>query len=1003
MAPGTRTAVTGDFATCVDAFVDRAAALRAADALQPIVALVGSHLLRRQLRRLLHERTGGAFNIRLVTFHELAVTLGRPALTGVGLRPVSPLFQEGLVARLLAEKGGYFGPVAHFGGTATALVATFTDLEEAGWSRWPDAAPRRGKLGDLARLFDAYRAGVSGEFFTPQDQLAAAVNRADRFADIFGADVLHVVGIYDANPLQRRLLERLAEHVAVQAYVPDTLQPPPLAVALGGHAAAPWTPPPDALRVWSCPSEAAEVEAIVRRVLALRREGVGYHEMAVLLRDGSAYTAVLIDTCRRAEVPLRLTTSAPVHAPSLRALVRLLGLLDTVFGRAAVIAFLTSVQLPLGEKTDRWRATQAQWDAISRLARVRRDDDWHRRLRQIPDLKGVTGAQIEASRHLRTAAKLLRDGLDAVAAAKTYAAAAQAFTELARTFVAADEPRDAALEGVATLAEFDRAGLALDLARFAEHAQTAIRGAEPALDQPGGLLVADWIAARGLRHRVVFVPGCVEGAVPKPPRVDPILLDPERDAVAEAAGRPGALPTTPELAREELRLFDLVLSGATERLWLSYPRLDAAEGRRRLPSHLLLTLLGRVTGETITYDQLPQHERVTVLPAGAFAPDDPADGLDLSERDLAAVRQLPPPARVAYLLRACGGTFGRAWQKQLDRFAARDVTAVEGRIADPAARAALAAWLAAKKHWSVGEIEKYALCPRRYLFDRVLGLASPDDPEQVVALTPADRGSLVHDMMEEAVKSGHDTFTDELAEVTRDLYQRLAGDNLTGGGLLDVAESARLAVDVQRLLGLAVEQSAEFADAAPETQLEVEFDLPPGMPRKLVGRIDRVDKKADAHVRVVDYKTGKAKNKLVDADLQPDDLNAGSALQIVLYAEMLARAWGLPHVAAVEAAYWHLRSRSKKDEARAVPISAAAMATLREQLPTLLTQLTGGVADGCFVPRPDVAATPGNDYCKNCDFTALCDAQGRAVLAFKSDLESLFPWLDTVGRVDASE
>ena len=51
-----------------------------------------------------------------------------------------------------------------------------------------------------------------------------------------------------------------------------------------------------------------------------------------------------------------------------------------------------------------------------------------------------------------------------------------------------------------------------------------------------GVFVGDVSAARGVRFRVLIVPGLIDGNFPRPARQDPLLLDAERQHLAETVG-----------------------------------------------------------------------------------------------------------------------------------------------------------------------------------------------------------------------------------------------------------------------------------------------------------------------------------------------------------------------------------------------------------------------------------------------------------------------------------
>ena len=987
------------FHACVDAFVAEVLARRGHGEREPIVALVGSNPLRRQLQELLYRRGGGVWGVWLPTFRDLAAALGRPALLRRSLRPVPPLYPHALLARLLRERAVYFAPVGRYDGSPEALLATFADLEEAGWSAWPLAAPGADKLGELAGLFDEYRRELTRDFFTPQDEMNEAIAEAGRFAARFGSGVLHVVGIYDVNALQQTLLTAIAQRATVRWWVPRVLTPPPFMQKAGLPPAEPWRPDPERLRVWSCPSETAEAETIGREARRLRRTGVAYHEMGVVLRHPDLYADLFAETCRRAGVPYRLAGGqTPLEAPAWRAVLRLLGLIGSPLGRTEVMAFLAAVELP---EADAWRETQPLWDRVSRLARVKKGDDWLDRLEKLAAGDSVSDEERRAARALGEAFAFLRAALNELAAAADFRRATAALTRLIERFLKPDERRTELLARLAELETVDRAGLPFDVAYFRGRADELILGLKEEAGDDAGLAIVGWTAARGLRFRVVFVPGCVESQIPQPPRQDPFLLDRERLEICRLTGRPNALPIAADRAAEEGRVFDIVCRAATERLVLTFPRLDPATGKPRLPSHLLLGLAGRALGETLTYDDLPRRSPlVEIVPAGRFAPVDPAAALDDDERDLGAMIELAkadPAAPIFYLRAARAASFERVWRRQQSRWADKFVTRHEGLCESAAARARLAAWAGDKDAWSVTELENYALCPRRFLLAQVLALRSPDDPELVVSLPADRRGRLFHRVLEKAAAAPGRLTPDELDRLIAAEYERLAADNLTGGGVLDEAERERLAAGIRALLAFAARQSEGYTVQSAERQLVAEIAIGE-QTVTLKGRLDRLDRDGAGGLRIVDYKTGKAKRHFDDKPPKNDDFNAGCTLQVPLYLLMMLSAG--PEPAAIRrAAYWFLKNKDGEVDPTAVEMTADFVAGHGDELRQVIAGIVGGVGAGRFVPRSDLLKNDGNAYCGHCDFQVICDPRGRARLAAKP-IEPYCPWLRLVGRFD---
>ena len=120
---------------------------------------------------------------------------------------------------------------------------------------------------------------------------------------------------------------------------------------------------------------------------------------------------------------------------------------------------------------------------------------------------------------------------------------------------------------------------------------------QPPAQRYGAVFVGSPHQARGRAFRVVFVPGLAERMFPQKPREDPMLLDEEMRAPLGAG-----LPMQEDRAKTERLLLRLAVGAATERLWLSYPRIDVAGARPRVPSFYVLDIVRAITGH------IPNHE-----------------------------------------------------------------------------------------------------------------------------------------------------------------------------------------------------------------------------------------------------------------------------------------------------------------------------------------------------------------------------------------------------------
>jgi hypothetical protein len=271
----------------------------------------------------------------------------------------------------------------------------------------------------------------------------------------------------------------------------------------------------------------------------------------------------------------------------------------------------------------------------------------------------------------------------------------------------------------------------------------------------GAVFVAGPHQARGRAFRVVFVPGLAERMFPQKPREDPMLLDAEMRQPL-AAG----LPVQEDRAKTERLLLRLAVGAATDRLWLSYPRMDVAGARARVPSFYVLDIMRAITGH------IPNHEdlqRQALVQGGAKldwpAPARPSDAIDDVEHDLSTLRDLiDSPDRAAvrghahYLLRlndALRRSVTVRWARGRSRWLPQDGLV---RVA-PGTKAMLQSQRLTARPYSLSALQKFATCPYQFLLSAIYRLEPNDEPQPLQHLDPLTRGALFHEVQAEFFRS----------------------------------------------------------------------------------------------------------------------------------------------------------------------------------------------------------------------------------------------------------
>lgn len=436
---------------------------------------------------------------------------------------------------------------------------------------------------------------------------------------------------------------------------------------------------------------------------------------------------------------------------------------------------------------------------------------------------------------------------------------------------------------------------------------------EPPKSRYGRVFVGGPQQARGRTFKVVFVPGLAERMFPQKPHEDPMMLDEELRAPLGAG-----LPMQKERGQAERLLLRLAVGAATERLWLSYPRIEMAESRPRVPSFYALDVMRAITGRIPNHEEL-QEQAATHGDAGLAwpSPANPARAIDDLEHDLAVLRELlaADPARVRghahYLLRlndSLKRSVTRRWGRARSQWTPFDgITRVNSNT-----EVMLASQRLGARAYSLSALQKFASCPYQFLLAAVYRLEPAEEPEPLQKLDPLTRGALFHEVQAEffralqsagslpvreaGIRDALATLDRIVARVAAEYHERLAPaiERVWRDEIADIAKDLR--VWVRRLPDAAewVPTYFEFSFGLPKARADVGRDphsqaepvLVDGR-FKLRGSIDLIEQKAGtALLRVTDHKTGRNRTTWKTV------IGGGGTLQPVLYSLAVQQALG---------------------------------------------------------------------------------------------------------------
>ena len=519
---------------------------------------------------------------------------------------------------------------------------------------------------------------------------------------------------------------------------------------------------------------------------------------------------------------------------------------------------------------------------------------------------------------------------------------------------------------------------------------------EPPSRRYGRIFVGTPHQARGRTFKVVFVPGLAERVVPQRPHEDPLLLDDRRHPL-------GRLADQDARKNAERLLLKLSIGAARERLYLSYPRLDVAETRVRVPSFYALDVVRAITGSIPDHRQLAREAADDAGASLAWpAPKDPARAIDDLEHDLASLKPLlesRDPASVrghAHYLLDLNEALGRSVRSRWSR-AQKQWSKADGIVrAAPAIKRALDMQRLGNRPYSLSALQRFSSCPYQFLLATIYRLEPREEPEPLMRLDPLTRGSLFHRAQAEFYRA---------MEKNGALPVTQAGVNdasrVVEAALEKVAAEyeEQLAPAIERVwrdeinelrrdLSIWVQRMAEDTSWVP-AYFEFSFGLsdegrderslkdPVTIAGRFIlrGSVDLIERSLDGEtLRVTDHKTGKnrAKDGLI--------VGGGGTLQPVLYSAAVEQ--GLGRKVVEGRLYYCTTAGGFTHHSMAIDDYN------RSQGLQVLTIIDRSIEQGFLV------AAPAERACNWCDFRPVCGPREEERVSRKAadkiaDLEAL--------------
>jgi len=981
----------------------------------------------------------GLLGIHRYSVSQFAAALAASELAARQRSAASRLAREALAARAVfasrqARSLLYFAAIADTPGFPRAVAATLDEMRLAGVAP-TQLAPAGGAGEDLARLLTDYLEEMDRHRLA---DLAMIYEFAARELRPAPGPVLWL----DLRPrslAERRFLERLAgltPALSATALAADqetiewleSLTPvreaPVSAPAtaldrirrhLFSYEDLSAAPPDSTFDFFSAGTEALECAEIARRIRKLAAAGTPFDRVAVLLRNVDLYTPLLEDALRRARVPAYFTGGALRPDPAGRAFLALLECALEDLPATRFAEYLSLGQVPMGDSApaDAWTPAadelartpftgeetgtaeasdstpvEAPW-AWERLlvdaAVVGGYDRWVRRLRGLEaELRAQTAEvpeetprrlalerQLERLRSLEAFCLPLIERLHGL---PRLACWNEWLTVLRALALAALKNPHTVLPLLDELEVMGDLGpVSLEEVAAVLRERLRFLRVPPPDRRYGRVFVASLDETEIRSFAVVFLPGLAEGQFPRKPFEDPLLLDAARQRIS------AALATQPDrLLSERLRLHQAA-SAAESSLVVSYPRIDLATSRPRVPSFYALEVLRAAEGQLPDFRVLEKRAAAAATTRlGWPAPVDPADALDETEHDLAVLGPLmarPEQARgrARYMLRA-NPHFARSLRARGRRWRNAWHDADGLVLAEDAG--ALAAFLPAASTYSASSLQTFSDCPYRFFLHAVQHLRPRDELTPLSQMDPLTRGSLIHrvqfrflsrlaaegrlplhplrlqewyDPLDAALDEVAREYAEELApaipRVWRNEVEAIRAD--LRAWLRDSALHAHTwkPLHFEYSFGLARRDRDADAASAPEPVTLLDGAL------RLCGSIDVVESDG-LKLRVVDYKTGKP------PDAAPAGIGGGQVLQPALYALAAEQLLKLPAESGL------LYFCTQRGEYRRVEILLTDQ--VRANVRRAVEVIGQAIGEG-FLP-----AAPRKGACGRCDYRPVC-------------------------------
>lgn len=991
------------------------------DALAPVTIVPPSPLSGYHIRRAFGRLPGGIVNVQFKPLHAMLELIGSGPLANAGRRPLGEAFRHEAIRAVAEEDDSVFGDLPIEEALLRTLEQRFAEFDECDDDTLLEIALGGAIPAYLVGRYREFRERTSN-YYTNRDLAESATRalatRATRPSVLNDIGSVIVFLPDDWTPAQRRFLDALSRHTDVQVIVGLTGEDDPIDTRGRANWAVPERSPgasiPYAQRIVQSPDAEEEVRSTIRDIAGslLSERPTPLHRTAILYRHAEPYARICAEQLDAARITWNgLNAQTLGQSIAGRVLGGILGLMQhrTPVWANDVAPWLAAAPI---RGADGRPAPIARWNRLARSANLHRGpQDWTTRLNRyratrVDDLDRLQrmaddekpgrlpwiGGEIAQIDDLLQFVGQVAEFFDELPADASWSDYAERTRRQLRLLLG---DRNAFAEAVhlgdddQQLARWDDVQGVLDSFNSLDELGTttparfgsaAARGLGRQAGHHGrvgdGVYVGPLHTASGMEWDAVYIVGAAERALPPARSEDPLLSDALRARTS--------LPLSGDHLRRERSDFLVALHSAERRV-LSYPRADVRAQQARLPSRWLLESATHLhDGERVYASKINEvgSDVIDATPSFEQAVTGASHHAELNEYDLAALSRSSRPTE--HYLAQTEAPLSRGYEQRAQT-ASRTLTRWDGLIASGTQQAA------AQPH-SAGALQDWATCPYRYFLGRVLRVEEADKPRDDLQITPLDKGSMIHEILEsffndtpsQPAPGSHWSTADHerLRTIAEERMEHAEEQGLTGRDLLWQRDRRRILDDLRTLLELDEVHRAEHQVRQIGSELSfglldgsaglVDLTLQDGSVLQLRGMIDRVDRSDDEQLlMVIDYKTGG--ERPTQRQLHDDVVIGGRFLQLPIYAVAAQQLLDAEDGRDMRTAYWFITERGQF-KFNEVHWDEQNRARFRHAVSLIVDNIRAGR----FPANPgDEFRAARGEHCAYCSFDPICPADRR--------------------------